>query len=184
MNELHHKLDVFVKGCLNLRYKRRCALSESLKSDFQQSTVMVHVGLRSVTGRHLLSFCTAIVMQHLRLGMWRDSTKMPRDAQTQSQTPEALNSTYGCPNQINGTFRQKCAVFNNQPLGVGRLWATLILKCANLSDSLHQALLAVTERSPFLPHNPDILWLVFYHQVMQVEITVSGATWHAVLCCC
>jgi len=32
MSELHHKLDVFVKGCLNLRYKRRCALSESLKS--------------------------------------------------------------------------------------------------------------------------------------------------------
>lgn len=159
-------------------------------SETSSSPVTVHVGLASVTGRHMLSVLTAIVTQHLRLRMWRDSTTMPRDAgghsPKQRVTPRNpwTAETYGPPYQINEIFKQKCVVFNNETFGGGWLWATLILKWANLSDSLQQVLLAVTERSPFLPHNPNILWLAFYHQVMQVEITVSVAIWHAALCCC
>ena len=111
VNELRHKLYV-CQGLFNR------ALQKAVRWDCQQSTVTVHVGLASVTWRHLLSVCTAIVivMQHLRLGVWRDGTTMPRDASghspKQSVTPQKpwTSETYSRPYEINGTFKQ---TFNN-----------------------------------------------------------------------
>jgi hypothetical protein len=37
-DKLHHKLDVFVEGCLNLRYKRRCAVSEAVQQSNSDGT--------------------------------------------------------------------------------------------------------------------------------------------------